>query len=58
LLLLYDRWIRPEDVSGCTGSRQNPYRVNRLINQAIRDEVSTAARAVFLPSRLYGGTSW
>ena len=57
LLRLYDRWIRREAVSGLyESSRQNSYRVNRLINEAIRDEVAVAARTLFLPSRLYGGT--
>jgi ectoine hydroxylase-related dioxygenase (phytanoyl-CoA dioxygenase family) len=57
LLRLYEQWIRPEDVSGLyESSRRNSYRVNRLINEAIRDEVAVAARALFLPSRLYGGT--
>jgi ectoine hydroxylase-related dioxygenase (phytanoyl-CoA dioxygenase family) len=57
LLGLYDQWIGPETVSGLyESSRQNSYRVNRLINAAIRDQVAVAARTLFLPSKLYGGT--
>jgi ectoine hydroxylase-related dioxygenase (phytanoyl-CoA dioxygenase family) len=57
LLRLYERWIPPEAVSGLyESSRQNAYRVNRLINEAIREEVAVGGETVFLPSKLYGGT--
>ena len=54
---LYDRWIPPEVVSGLyESSRANGYEVNRLINEAIQQQVEDAARALFVPSKLYGGT--
>lgn len=57
LLALYCETVHEREVSGLyESSRNKPYAVNRLINEAIRDQVSVAGKEIFLPSRIYGGT--
>jgi ectoine hydroxylase-related dioxygenase (phytanoyl-CoA dioxygenase family) len=57
LLALYRETVRASDVTGLyESSRKNPYRVNRFIHDAIREQVSIAGKEIFLPSRIYGGT--
>src|SRR5689334_9254862 len=57
LLALYRRTMPQESVTGLyESSRNNPYELNRLINDVIKQQVSEAAKDIFLPSRIYGGT--
>ena len=57
LLALYRRTMPQQSVTGLyESSRNNPYELNRLINDVIRQQVSEAAKGIFLPSRIYGGT--
>jgi hypothetical protein len=57
LLALYRETVRESDVTGLyESSRNNPYQVNRVINDKIREQVRIAGQKIFLPSRIYGGT--
>jgi ectoine hydroxylase-related dioxygenase (phytanoyl-CoA dioxygenase family) len=57
LFELYQQCIREDAVRGLyESSRHNSYRVNRFINEAIRDHVTLASRDLFLPSKIYGGS--
>lgn len=57
LLALYSRTVRETEVSGLyESSRKNPYALNRLINEAIREQVGAVAEDIFLPCKIYGGT--
>ncbi len=57
LLALYRRHVRQDRVTGLyESSRHNPYDVNRLVNETIREEVILAGRDLFLPSKIYGGS--
>jgi ectoine hydroxylase-related dioxygenase (phytanoyl-CoA dioxygenase family) len=57
LLGLYSQSVRQSEVSDLyESSRNKPYVVSRIINEAIREEVSHAGKEIFLPSRIYGGT--
>jgi ectoine hydroxylase-related dioxygenase (phytanoyl-CoA dioxygenase family) len=57
LLKLYGRYIRREEVSGLyESSRNKSYETNRIINEAIQEEVTLAGRDLFLQSKIFGGT--
>jgi ectoine hydroxylase-related dioxygenase (phytanoyl-CoA dioxygenase family) len=57
LLSLYNLYIGGNEITGLyESSRNKPYEINRVINDAIQEQISGAAKDIFLASTIYGGT--
>ena len=54
---IYSETVTQGEITGLyESSRHKPYAINRIVNNAIQEQVGLAAEEIFLPCTIYGGT--